>query len=103
VWVKRSSREQGCFGDYVRAALSTQINNGSSPSTRKMGKLFAGYGYFTWTDNQIAPKTAWASGWGGQRISWHHDSDRMVVTFSNVESWMPELYEIANEWNRINN
>ena len=45
VWVKRSSKESGCFGDYVRAATSTQISNGSNPSTRKMGKLFGGYGY----------------------------------------------------------
>ena len=103
IWVKRSSKEQGCFGDFVRAATSTQISNGSGPSTRKIGKLFGGYGYFIWTDNQIAPKTAWASGWGGQRISWHDDSDRMVVTFSNVESWMPDLYELADEWNRISN
>jgi CubicO group peptidase (beta-lactamase class C family) len=103
IWVKRSSKEQGCFGDFVRAATSKQINNGSSPSTRKLGKLFGGYGYFVWTDNEIAQNTAWASGWGGQRISWHHDSDRMVVTFANVESWMPELYELANEWNRISN
>ena len=101
VWVKRSSKEQGCFGDYVRAATSTQISNGGSPSTRKMGKLFGGYGYFTWTENSITPNTAWASGWGGQRISWHKDSDRMVITFSNVESWMPDVYELAKDWNKL--
>jgi hypothetical protein len=103
VWVKRSSKEQGCFGDYVRAALTTQISNGSSPNTRKMGKLFAGYGYFTWTENSIAPNTAWASGWGGQRIGWNTDpsNNRMVITFSNVESWMPEVYEVARDWNKL--
>lgn len=101
VWVKRSSKEQGCFGDFVRTATTTQINNGGNPSTRKMGKLFGGYGYLTWTDNQIAPNTAWASGWGGQRISWHRDTDRMVVTFSNVESWMPDVYELARDWNAL--
>lgn len=103
VWVKRSSREQGCFGDFVRSALSTQISNGSSPSTRKMGKLFGGYGYFTWTENSIAPGTVWASGWGGQRIGWTTDpsNNRIVITFSNVESWMPEVYEVARDWMRV--
>lgn len=97
LWVKRSSKEQGCFGDYVRAAQTTQINNAS----RKIGKTFAGYGYLTWTDNSATPNTAWALGWGGQRISWHKDSERMVVTFSNVESWMPDVYDVARDWNRI--
>jgi len=103
VWVKRSSREQSCFGDYVRAALSTQISNGTSPNTRKMGKLFAGYGYFTWTENSIAPNTAWASGWGGQRIGWNTDpaNNRMLITFSNIENWMPEVYEVARDWMRV--
>lgn len=100
VWVKRSSREQGCFGDYVRAALNTQISNGSSPSTRKMGKLFAGYGFFTWTENSIAPNTAWASGWGGQRIGWNYRNDRMLVVFSSREAWMPEVYELARDWGK---
>ena len=103
VWVKRSSKEQGCFGDYVRAATSTQISNGSNPSTRKMGKLFGGYGYFTWTENSIVPNTAWASGWGGQRIGWNTDpnNNRMVITFSNIESWMPDVYELAKDWSKL--
>lgn len=103
VWVKRSSREQGCFGDFVRSALGTQISNGSSPTTRKMGKLFAGYGYFTWTENSIVPNTAWASGWGGQRIGWNTDpaNSRTVIVFSNVENWMPEVYELARDWMRL--
>ena len=100
-WVKSSSKESGCFGDFVRKATSTQIANGSSPATRKTGKLFGGYGYFAWTDNGIAPNTAWASGWGGQRISWHKDSDRMVVVFSNMENWMPEVYEVAKDWGHV--
>jgi len=103
LWVKRSSKEQGCFGDFVRAALATQIRNGNSPADRKHGKLFAGYGYFTWTDNAIAANTTFASGWGGQRISWHRDSERMVVVFSGVENWMPELYNVTRDWNRVSN
>lgn len=97
VWVKRSSQQQGCFGDFVRKATTTQISN----SSRKIGKAFAGYGYLTWTDNATTPDTAWALGWGGQRISWHRGSDRMVITFSNIESWMPDVYEVARDWNAL--
>jgi CubicO group peptidase (beta-lactamase class C family) len=103
LWVKRSSKESGCFGDYVRAAMSKQIANGSSPSTRKIGKLFAGYGYLTWTDNEMVPHSVWALGWGGQRIGWDKNSDRMVIVFSNMEDWMTEVYEVAKDWNRITN
>jgi len=99
VWVKRSSQQQGCFGDFVRKATTTQISN----SSRKMGKLFGGYGYFTWTENQVVPNTAWASGWGGQRIGWSTEpaNQRMVITFSNIESWMPDVYEVARAWNAL--
>ena len=101
LWVKRSSKEPGCFGDFVRAATATQISNGSSPSTRKIGKQFGGYGYLTWTENPASPDTTWAMGWGGQRISWHKHSDRMVVVFSNLESWMMDVYPLTKDWNSI--
>jgi CubicO group peptidase (beta-lactamase class C family) len=68
---------------------------------RKSGKLFDGYGYRAWVDNTISPDAAWAVGWGGQRISWHKDSDRMVVVFSNVENWMADLYQLDREWGRV--
>jgi CubicO group peptidase (beta-lactamase class C family) len=100
-WVKRSSKEQSCFGDFVRASMSTQIDNPGTPATRKAGKLFGGYGYLIWTDNAIAPDTVWALGHGGQRIGWHRKSDRMVILFSNLEDWMPDVYELARDWNRI--
>ena len=101
VWVKRSSKEPGCFGDFVRAAQTKQINNGSGPNDRKFGSQFAGYGYFTWTDNATAPNTAWAWGYGGQKIGWHRDSDRMVVVFSSVANWMEDVYQVARDWNKI--
>jgi CubicO group peptidase (beta-lactamase class C family) len=103
IWVKRQSRETGCFGQFVRDALSTQIRNAGTPETRRAGKLFASYGYLTWTDNEIVRDTAFASGWGGQRISWSTDptNDRMIVVISGVESWMPDLYYFVRDWNRI--
>ena len=53
-----------CFGNYVREVVSrTQIPNGYSRADCTSESLFAGYGYLTWTDNEIAPKTFWASGY----------------------------------------
>ncbi len=100
MWVKASSKEQGCFGDYVRAATKTQIKNGPAKSQRHSGQLFAGYGYLTWTDNEIAPNMYWASGYGGQRIGWSNDSDRIIIVFSGAENWMPALYELGKAWNK---
>lgn len=101
IWVKESSKEQGCFGDYVRSAMSKQINNGYGPTSRKDGKQFSSYGYLTWTDNDIAPNTAWAVGWGGQRIGWNRGNDRIVLVFSNEENWMSDVYEIAKAWGQL--
>lgn len=98
VWVKESSKQQDCFGGFVRTAMSKQIANGTTPATRKNGKLFASYGYLTWTDNDVAPNTAWAVGWGGQRIGWNKGNDRMVLVFSNEESWLGDAYVLAKNW-----
>lgn len=98
VWLRKSSKEAGCFGDYVRDAMRTQIANSGTVATRKTGKLFGGYGYLAWTENEIAPDTAWALGHGGQRIGWHLKSDRIFVAFSNEETWMPEAYDLAKRW-----
>jgi CubicO group peptidase (beta-lactamase class C family) len=100
LWVQRMSREPGCIGDYTRAAMSSQIDNPGAPGQRKFGGLFDSYGYFFWVRNRIAPSTTFASGLGGQRISWHEGSNRMTVFFSTEESWMQELYEVVREWNR---
>jgi CubicO group peptidase (beta-lactamase class C family) len=100
-WVRRSSKQDSCFGNYLRAAMSTQIGNSGTPATRKFGKLFGGYGYLIWTENTIAPNSMWASGWGGQRISWNKENDRMLVVFSNTEDWMPDLYGLAKDWNQV--
>jgi len=96
LWVKNSSKEKSCFGNYVREAMSTHIANNSN-----VGKSFKGYGYFIWTDNRFAKDTAWAVGYGGQRIGWDKNSDRMVIVFSNIENYMPELYKVTNSWNKL--
>jgi hypothetical protein len=97
-WVKQGAQRTDCFGEYVREAARTQIPNGHTRADRPSGALFAGYGYLTWTDNEIAKDTFWAAGYGGQRIGWRYDDNHMVVAFSNVEDWMPELYGLLRDW-----
>jgi CubicO group peptidase (beta-lactamase class C family) len=99
-WIKQSSKESGCFGDYVRAAISRQIRNPGDVKSRKFGGQFDGYGYFVWTDNLIARDTVWLVGYGGQRIGIDLKSDRMIVVFSNLESWMKDIYELGRDWMR---
>ncbi len=95
MWVKESEAAQGCFGDYVREATRTQIKN-----TRKnAGKLFNGYGYLVWTETVYAPETYWAVGYGGQRIGWSSTNQKILIVFSNSESWASEIYQLLKDWN----
>jgi CubicO group peptidase (beta-lactamase class C family) len=97
IWVKESSTEEGCFGDYVREATHTQIKN----VQKNAGKLFEGYGYLTWTDTPYSPKTYWAVGYGGQRIGWSQKNKKVIVIFSNSESFAPQIYQLFDSWVQI--
>ena len=94
IWVKDSSKEEGCFGDYVRQAMTNQIKN----VQKNAGKVFDSYGFLTWTENRDAPNTVWASGYGGQRIGWSAQNDRTLIVFSNAENWMEEVYSLEKDW-----
>ena len=100
MWVKQSSKAQGCFGDYVRAAMKTQISN-EPRGQRRSGHAYDGYGYYMWTENTIAPNTVWSLGLGGQVIGWNLSSDRIIVAFSNSESSSAKVYALAKEWGAI--
>jgi CubicO group peptidase (beta-lactamase class C family) len=94
VWVKSHASGTGCFSDYVRQASVRQILN----VAKKSGQAFDGYGYLTWTDNLQRRDSYWAVGHGGQRIGWNHANARMLVAFSNVENYMPALYDLYADW-----
>lgn len=94
VWVRESMDKDDCFGKFLQAASTTQIKNVS----KKIGSSFDGYGYFIWTENAYAKDSFWASGHGGQRIGWNQKNKRILVAFSNHETYMLDLYAIYNEW-----
>jgi CubicO group peptidase (beta-lactamase class C family) len=96
-WVKQASKKSDCFGKFVNEASHTQIST-ARPGTKWGKNSVRGYGYLTWTENPIAPNTYWAEGWGGQRIGWNYKNDRMVISFSNHEIWIPELYALYRDW-----
>jgi len=93
-WVKQSSRQEDCFGRYLRDASRKQI-------ARMPTQVFAGYGFLIWTDNEIAPDTYWAAGGGGQRIAWSHRNDRMLIVFSDHEDWMGDVYALFRDWSAL--
>ncbi len=94
VWVKRNEMSSSCFGDDVRQASRTQIENKS----KKIGQSFDGYGYFIWTDNFRLKDSYWAVGRGGQRIGWNHNNQKIIIAFSNVENYMNDLYNLYRDW-----
>ncbi|WP_299541075.1 serine hydrolase domain-containing protein [uncultured Herbaspirillum sp.] len=94
IWVKDSSKADGCFGDYVRQATTTQIKN----TQKNAGKFFDEYGFLVWTYTGYAPNSYWANGYGGQRIGWSRDKDRELLLFSNSEEWIADAYQLMNDW-----
>lgn len=94
VWVRESLERDDCFGKYLQAASKTQIKNIS----KKSGATFDGYGYFMWTENTYAKDSFWAVGHGGQRIGWNNRNKRIILAFSNHETYMVDLYRLYDEW-----
>jgi CubicO group peptidase (beta-lactamase class C family) len=94
VWVNESMHQQDCFGRYLSEAATTKVDNKS----KKFGKLFDGYGYFIWTKNNRMGDSFWAVGHGGQRIAWNKMNDRILIAFSNEESYMDDLYSLYRDW-----
>jgi len=94
-YVDDQRRSESCFGRFVEAMGRTQI---SAPGVMNG---IRGYGYLTWTDNQIAPGTFWAAGYGGQRIGWSTDpaNRRVFLLFSNAADREADaIYRLARAW-----
>lgn len=97
IWMNNSKNGNDCFSDYLRNASTTKINNVSKIS----GASFGGYGYLIWTENSLQKNSYWAVGHGGQRIGWNHKNKRMIISFSNVENYMIDLYKLYSDWSRL--
>jgi len=99
VWLKQSESGDSCFSNYVKQASITQIPN----SIKKEGKAFSGYGYLIWTENNRQKNSYWAVGYGGQRIAWNHQNQKILIAFSNLENYMDDLYLLYRDWSSLSN
>ncbi|WP_186511046.1 serine hydrolase domain-containing protein [Caenimonas sedimenti] len=96
-YISESQKATGCFGDFVREAFTTQITD--RPKTERIG--FLGYGYLTWIGTLPTPRSAWLVGYGGQRIATNPSNSRMLIVFSNVENYMPEVAKLYGDWAKL--
>ena len=103
-WVRLATHVQerrgrdDCYGRFLRELSSTQIR---APMQPGVNGYFHGYGYFTWTENRLAPGTFWAVGYGGQRIGWstHAANRRIFLMFGNAaDRHMQQIYPLAQAW-----
>jgi CubicO group peptidase (beta-lactamase class C family) len=101
LWLKESSMKEDCFGAYVREASKTQIKNQS----REIGHYYGGFGYMLWTENQFSPQSFWTVGYGGQRIGWNYENNRLLLVFSNLEEpdYMAKINELFRDWSKAGN
>ena len=99
LWVKRNEEGTDCFSKYVKEATNTQISN----LIKREGKAFDGYGYLVWTENNRQKNSYWAVGYGGQRIAWNHNNQRILIVFSSIENYMDELYWLYRDWSSLPN
>jgi CubicO group peptidase (beta-lactamase class C family) len=98
IYIDKERKQDSCFGRFVRDMGSTQIR---APG---LVNHMSGYGYFTFTENALAPQSFWAVGYGGQRIGWSTETgnSRIFMLFSNsADRHMDLVYPIARDWMRL--
>ena len=88
-------KKPGCFGDYLRQATTTQIENARLGSGA--GRTFDGYGYQWWTDNQYAPGF-WGKGYAGQDMAINPKTNKILLKFSYRST--RGIYKVFRDWNR---
>lgn len=92
LFVQESRKQPGCYGDFVREATSTQIR-----TNRQFARMYGGYGYFTWTDNDELPNSYSALGYGGQAIIWSNTNNKYLILFS-TNTITSEIHPMAKLW-----
>jgi CubicO group peptidase (beta-lactamase class C family) len=98
IYIDKERKQDSCFGRFIRDMASTQIR---APG---LVNHMSGYGYFTFTENAMAPQSFWAVGYGGQRIGWSTEAGngRVFMMFSNsADRQMDLVYPIARDWMRL--
>jgi len=92
LFVQESRKKDDCYGEYVRKGTTTQIK-----TDRRFARMYSGYGYLTWTDNDDIPNSYSALGYGGQAIVWSTKNDKYFIVFSNSVT-SAEIHKMARLW-----
>lgn len=92
IFVRETLSEDGCMGEFVRAATKSTFRIDS-----RHGAGMRGYGYFFWLDNVDAPDSFWAQGYGGQFIGWSKLNNKMIISFSTQER-ASVIHKFAHKW-----
>jgi len=92
LFVQESRKKNDCYGDFVKKGTTTQIK-----TDRRFARMYGGYGYLTWTDNDDIPNSYSALGYGGQAIVWSATNDKYFIVFSNNIN-PPEIHKMARLW-----
>lgn len=98
VFIQEQRDEATCFGQFIRDLSHTQI---TIPKIQGVNGFFTGYGFLTWTDNDLVRSTAWAAGAYGQRIAWSKKAKntRLFLTFGDgTDPDMNRIYPLADRW-----
>ncbi len=98
LWLREQRDQPGCFGDFVRAMGKTQVR---APKAEGINGFFNGYSWFTWTEADLAPETAWFVGHFGQRLAWstRPGNKRLFLTFGDgSDPEMGRIYPLARRW-----
>ena len=96
--IDQLKRGSPCMQSFMKDATSMQLPN----SSRRVGKLFDGYGYQTWIANFGGKKSYWWGGNGGQRVGIDPESERIIVLTSYREDYMPSVYRLFAAWQKSN-
>jgi CubicO group peptidase (beta-lactamase class C family) len=98
IWSREEIKKDTCFGNYLKEATKTQINN----TEKRFARWINGYGYQIWTDNSLVKNSYWAYGHGGQKIAWNRFNDKILIAFSTSENWHPEASRLFELWSKDN-
>lgn len=98
LYIRDQRDAAGCEGQFVRDLSTSQTRISKIPG---VNGFFSGYGFLTWTDNDLVPQSAWAVGHHGQRIGWstQRGNPRLFLTFGDgSDADMARLYPLARRW-----
>ena len=78
-----------CMKKFVMDMNSKQIKNNWRRG--RPGQSFSHLGYQTWV---MQNGSAWWVGYGGQRVGFNFDEEKVIVIHSHVENYMVEAYGV---------